>query len=139
MEDGCRWAVAFLMKCILIVQDLGSPIVCPTTMMRTMKTARSTRIQHIATATIVCFAPLTAAERPCDHPTPSHHDPKRDEILIWWPLALVNGQSYKCDPTQLFIGPTHAMHVNATLLKLSALIFNTPMGKDLNMQHYCYW
>lgn len=65
VEDGCRWAV--VASCP--IQDLlpGSPIVCPTTMMRTMKTASSTRIQHIATASMVCFAPLTATERPCNH------------------------------------------------------------------------
>lgn len=67
-----------------------------------MKTASSTRIQHIATATIVYL--LRAAN--CDHSReavgsnphrllPPYIPYKRDEILIRWPLALVNSQSYK--------------------------------------------
>lgn len=37
------------------LSHLGSPIVCPTTIINTMKTASSTRIQQIATATIALF------------------------------------------------------------------------------------
>lgn len=105
-------------SCILddtaISHDFGSPMVCPTTIIRTMKTASSTRIQHIATATMVCYAPLTATERPFDHPHPlPPHHPKRDEILIWRPLALVNGQSYKSaiQRNATFQGIHHLEHV----------------------------
>lgn len=42
----------------------GPLMVCPTTMMSTMKTASSTRMQHIATATIVCSAWRADRTRP---------------------------------------------------------------------------
>lgn len=70
------------------VQVRGTLMVCPTTMMSTMKTASSTRMQHIATATIVCSAWRADRTRP-----PSalpHRDVRRDEILIRWPLASLD-------------------------------------------------
>lgn len=47
-----------------VAQARGSPMLCPTTIIRTMNTASSTRMQHIATATIVWikFAPRSQRE-----------------------------------------------------------------------------
>lgn len=76
-------------------QVRGTLMVCPTTMMSTMKTASSTRMQHIATATIVCSA--WRADRTRPRSALPLRDVRRDEILIRWPLASLDGQSYKSD------------------------------------------
>lgn len=79
-------------------QVRGPLMVCPTTMMSTMKTASSTRIQHIATATIVCSAWRADRTRPSSSALLPHRDARRDEILIRRrPLASLDAQSYKSD------------------------------------------
>lgn len=78
-------------------QARGSPMLCPTTIIKTMNTANSTRMQHIATATIVWikFAPRSLRE-PAFAPRPTSQGWNIDSVALGagkWPKLQVQSRA----------------------------------------------